>query len=136
MTLLLTLAAAALAVIVTLVTCIQLLYLESLRIRTRELPALIFFRESLEPRIGLETERGALTFSLVKHVGIGILGCLILAITIDSSPMWEALAGAFLLTGLGTVLGAHLIPQIVYRKTDGRGLAALVPVFRVLALAA
>lgn len=136
MTLLLTLLAAAVALIVTLVTCIQLLYLESLRIRTRELPALIFFREALEPRIGLETERGALTFSLVKHVGIGILGCLILAITIDSSPLWEALAGAFLLTGLGTVLGAHLIPQIVYRKTDGRGLAALVPVFRVLALAA
>ena len=136
MTLLLTLAAAAVALVVTLVTCIQLLYLESLRIRTRELPALLFFRENLEPRIGLETERGALTFSLVKHVGLGILGCLILAITIDSSPMWEALAGAFLLTGFGTVLGAHLIPQIVYRKTDGRGLAALVPVFRVLALAA
>ena len=136
MTLLLTLLAAAVALIVTLVTCIQLLYLESLRIRTRELPALIFFRESLEPRIGLETERGALTFSLVKHVGLGILGCLIVAITWQGSSLWEALAGAFLLTGLGTVLGAHLIPQIVYRKTDGRGLAALVPVFRVLSLVA
>jgi len=136
MTLLLTLAAAAVALLVTLVTCIQLLYLESLRIRTRELPALLFFREELEPRIGLETERGALTFSLVKHVGLGILGCLIVAITWQGSPLWEALAGAFLLTGLGTVLGAHLIPQIVYRKTDGRGLAALVPVFRVLALVA
>ena len=136
MTLLLTLAAAAVALLVTLVTCIQLLYLESLRIRTRELPALLFFRENLEPRIGLETERGALTFSLVKHVGLGILGCLIVAITWQGSPLWEALAGAFLLTGIGTVLGAHLIPQIVYRKTDGRGLAALVPVFRVLALLA
>jgi CBS domain containing-hemolysin-like protein len=136
MTLLLMLAAAAVALVVTLVTCIQLLYLESLRIRTRELPALIFFREALEPRIGLETERGALTFSLVKHIGLGILGCLIVAITWQGSPLWEALAGAFLLTALGTVLGAHLIPQIVYRKTDGRGLAALVPVFRALALAA
>lgn len=134
MTLLFTLAAAAVALVVTLVTCIQLLYLESLRIRTRELPALIFFRENLEPRIGLQTERGALTFSLVKHIGLGILGCLILAITINNSPLWEALAGAFLLTGLATVLGAHLIPQIVYRKTTGQGLAALVPVFRVLAL--
>src|ERR1044071_7243737 len=120
MTLLLTFAAAAVAVLVTLVTCIQLLYLESLRIRTRELPALIFFREALEPRIGLETERGALTFSLVKHVGLGILGCLTVAITLRSSGVWEALAGAFLLTGIGTVLGAHLIPQIVYRKTTGQ----------------
>src|SRR5665213_1911671 len=134
MTLLLTLAAAAVALLVTLVTCIQLLYLESLRVRTRELPALQFFREALEPKIGLETERGALTFSLVKHIGLGILGCLIVAITVDSSPLWEALAGAFLLTGIATVLGAHLVPQIVYRKTTGQGLAALVPIFRVLAL--
>ncbi len=61
----------------TLVTCIQLLYLECLRVRTRELPALQFFRETLEPRIKLDTERGALTFSLVKHIGLGLLGCLI-----------------------------------------------------------
>jgi putative hemolysin len=136
MTLLLTLAAAAVALLVTLVTCIQLLYLESLRVRTRELPALQFFREELQPRIGLETERGALTFSLVKHIGLGVLGCLIVAITLQSSPLWEALAGAFLLTGLATVLGGHLIPQIVYRKTTGHGLSALVPVFRILALLA
>jgi putative hemolysin len=136
MTLLLTLAAAAVALLVTLVTCIQLLYLESLRVRTRELPALQFFRDTLEPRIGLETERGALTFSLVKHIGLGILGCLIVAITLESSGLWEALAGAFLLTGLATVLGGHLIPQIVYRKTTGQGLAALIPVFRVLAVVA
>jgi putative hemolysin len=136
MTLLLTLLAIAVALVVTLVTCIQLLYLESLRVRTRELPSLTFFRETIEPRIGLETERGTLTFSLVKHIGLGILGCLLAAITMQSSALWEALAGAFLLTGLATVLGAHLVPQIVYRKTDGRGLAALVPVFRVLALVA
>src|SRR6185295_17307740 len=136
MTLLLTLLAAAVALLVTLVTCIKLLYLESLRVRTRELPALQFFREALEPRIKLESERGALTFSLVKHIGLGILGCLIVAITVQNSSLGEALAGAFLLTGLATVLGAHLIPQIVYRKTAGHGLAALVPVFRVLSLLA
>ncbi|MGH9594700.1 MAG: hemolysin family protein, partial [Bryobacteraceae bacterium] len=32
------------------------------------------------------------------------------------------------------VLGTYLIPQIVYRKTSGRGLIALVPLLRVLAL--
>jgi len=56
------------------------------------------------------------------------------AITAQNSPLWEALAGAFLLTGLVTVLGAHIIPQVVYRKTTGQGLAVLVPVFRVLSL--
>jgi len=136
MILLLTLIALAVAVLVTMVTCIQLLYLESLRVRTKELPALQFFREKLEPGIGLETERGALTFSLVKHVGLGFLGCLIVAITAQNSPLWEGLAGAFLLTGLVTVLGAHIVPQVVYRKTTGQGLAMLVPVFRVLSLIA
>src|SRR5207244_7311600 len=77
---------------------------------------------------------GALTFSLVKHVGLGFLGCLIVAITAQNSPLWEGLAGAFLLTGLVTVLGAHIIPQVVYRKTTGQGLAVLVPVFLVLSL--
>src|SRR5882757_8573207 len=104
MTLLLIIAAAAVALLVTMVTCIQLLYLESMRVRTRELPALQFFKETLEPGIGLETERGALTFSLVKHIGLGILGCLIVAITMQSSPLWEALAGAFFLTGPAAVL--------------------------------
>jgi len=136
MTLLLTLIAMAVALLVTMVTCIQLLYLESLRVRTKELPALQFFREKLEPGIGLETERGALTFSLVKHIGLGFLGCLIVAITIRNSPLWEGLAGAFLVTGLATVLGAHIVPQVVYRKTTGQGLAVLVPVFRVLSLIA
>jgi len=136
MTLLLTLISIAVALLVTMVTCIQLLYLESLRVRTKELPALQFFREKLEPGIGLETERGALTFSLVKHIGLGFLGCLIVAITAQNSPLWEALAGAFLLTGLATVLGAHIVPQVVYRKTTGQGLAVLVPVFRVLSLIA
>src|SRR5678816_3168982 len=133
MILVLTILAVAVALLMTMVTCIQLLYLESLRVRTRELPALQFFRETLEPGIGLETERGALTFSLVKHIGLGVLGCLIVAITVQNSSLGEALAGAFLLTGLATVLGAHLIPQIVYRKTTGRGLLALIPVFRALA---
>jgi len=58
------------------------------------------------------------------------------AITAQNSPLWEGLAGAFLLTGLVTVLGAHIVPQVVYRKTTGQGLAVLVPVFRVLSLIA
>src|SRR5262249_28926562 len=66
---------ALLALLVMFVTCIQVLYLESLRIRARELPSLQFFKETLEQKIGLSVDRGALTFSLVKHVLLGIFGC-------------------------------------------------------------
>src|SRR5215471_7302491 len=133
MTLLLTIVAAAAAILVTLVTCLQLLYLESLRIRTRELPSLQFFRETLEAKIGLTTEKGALAFSVVKHVGMAVTGCLLLAITIQGASLGEALAGACLISGALVVIGTHIVPQIVYRKSSGRGLLPLVPLFRILA---
>jgi CBS domain containing-hemolysin-like protein len=134
MTLLLIVLALATALAVILVTCVQLLYLESLRIRSREIPALQFFKEVIEPKIGLETERGALTFSLVKHVGLAILGCLILAITLRNAPLWEALAGACLLSAIVTIIGVHLIPHLVYRKGSAGALVALVPILKLLAL--
>jgi putative hemolysin len=133
MTLLLTILAAAAAILVTLVTCLQLLYLESLRIRARELPSLQFFRETLEAKIGLTTEQGALAFSVVKHVGMAVTGCLLLAITVQGASLGEALAGACLISGALVVIGTHIVPQIVYRKSSGGGLLPLVPLFRTLA---
>ena len=133
MTLLLMLLAAVGALLVTLVTCIQLLYLESLRIRARELPSLQFFRETLEAKIGLDTERGALAFSVVKHVGMAITGCLLLAITLQGAELGEALVAACLLGAAIVVIGTHIVPQIVYRKSTGHGLLPLAPLFRAVA---
>jgi len=125
---------ALVAVLVTLATCVQLFYLESLRLRARELPSLQFFRETLEGRLGMETEAGALAFSLVKHIGLAVIGCVTLALTTLNAGLWEALTAACLLVALYVVMGTHLVPQIVYRKTSGRGLAPLIPLFRVMAL--
>jgi len=123
------------ALVVTLASCVQLLYLESLRLRTRELPSLQFFKEILEGRIGLETELGALTFSLIKHIGLGVIGCLTLAMTYQNTDGWEAMIVALLLSGLYAVLGTYVIPQIFYRKSTGHGMVALVPLYRGMALA-
>lgn len=124
------------AMIVTLVTCVQLLYLESLRIRTRERPSLEFFKETLEAKLGLETERGSLTFSLIKHVGLGVIGCLVMGAAMQGTPFWEALAAACLMVAFYTIVGTFIIPQIVYRSSSGRGLLAVVPLLRALAWAA
>jgi CBS domain containing-hemolysin-like protein len=134
MTLLLSLAAAAAALVVTLVTCFQVLYLESMRIVARELPSLQYFKETLEARLGLSTERGALTFSLIKHVGLAIMGSLIFAVACQDAPLLQALAVSFLLAGIGTVITTYIVPQVVYRKSHGRGLMVLVPFVRVLAI--
>src|SRR5215469_12067688 len=121
------------ATVVTLVTCVQLLYLESLRIRTRERPSLEFFKATLESKLGLETERGSLTFSVIKHIGLGLIGCLAMAVALQGTPLWEALAAACLMVASYTIVGAFVIPQIVYRSSSGRGLLALVPLLRALA---
>lgn len=134
MTLALLVADLAVAVLVMLATTIQVLYLESLRIRARELPALEFFKETLEAKIGLETEIGALTFSLIKHLGLSVVGVLTLAITARNASGAEALTAAIVLTVLYAILGAYIVPQIVYRKSSGRGLLILAPLFRAMAL--
>jgi CBS domain containing-hemolysin-like protein len=135
MILLLLILDAIIALAVALVTCVQVLYLESLRLRARELPSLEFFKDAVEPKIGLNTELGSLSFSLVKHLGLAVIGCLTLAITAHSAPLGQALAAACLLTGFYTVVGLYVVPQMVYRKSSARGLLPLVPLFRAMALA-
>jgi putative hemolysin len=133
MTLALTIIAGVLAVVIMLATSAQLLYLESLRIRARELPSLAFFKEVLEARLGMETERGALAFSLVKHLGLALLGCVLLGITFQNAQAWEAFAAAALLASGATIVCTYLVPQLVYRKSRGHGLLVLVPLLRFLA---
>src|SRR5262249_17419282 len=133
MTLAYGLAALLAALLVTVVTCIQVLYLESLRIRTRERPSLEFFKETLEAKLGLETERGSLTFTVIKHIGLAVIGCLTLAATLQNSPEWEGIVVAILLVTFYTIVGTFLVPQLVYRASSGRGLLALVPLLRIMA---
>jgi putative hemolysin len=133
---LLLVAAFLMAVLVTLVTCLQVLYLESLRIRARELPALQFFKETLEAKLGIETERGSLALSLVKHVGLAIIGCLAMAAALEArNGFGESLAIACVSSAIYTVLGTYFIPQLAYRRSSAHFLLPMVPLFRVVLLA-
>src|ERR1700722_13440924 len=75
-----------LAVILVLATYVQMLYLESLRLRTRDLPALQLFKSDIEERLGFKTEDGALRFSLVKHTALPLLGMSALAAGVLDEP--------------------------------------------------
>jgi hypothetical protein len=109
-----------------LVTFVQVLYLESMRLRPRDLPSLKFFKDTLEDRIGLEGEDGAGCFSLVKH---SLMIVMALLYFIWVAMLWEAMVAAWL-----TMLGASFaLPQLLYRRTSGRWLLPLVPVLRMLA---
>ncbi len=67
------------AVLLCLITVVQILYMESLRLRSRDLPALQFFKETLEDRIGVKADDGVLAFSLIKHTLVVLLGVCFLA---------------------------------------------------------
>ena len=121
-------------VLVAVFTAMQTLYLESMRLRTRDLPALEYFKEVLEDRLGMEDEDGALAFSLWKHTLLVVFGVLVVMEVAGEQPVtWslalQAMAGGW----LQMMLFGYVIPQFLYRRTSGRWAAPLVPFYRVSA---
>jgi len=126
-----------LAVLLVLTTYVQMLYLESLRLRTRDLPSLQFFKSDLEKRLGFETEEGALRFSLVKHTALPFLGMAALSGSVLYAPLTPASLGEAVVFGwLLMMLSGYVIPQILYRRTDGKWLVPLLPVCAFIAILA
>src|SRR3954453_12941915 len=117
-----------------LMTFVQILYLESLRLRTRDLPSLKFFKETLEDRIGLKTEDGAGAFSLVKHSLLSVVGILYFAWFADGVP-WHAAVfwQAMIAVVLTMIAVCFALPQLLYRRTSGYWLVPLLPLIRLSA---
>jgi putative hemolysin len=119
-------ALAATVFLLALATFAQVLYLESMRLRMRDLPSLKFFKETLEDKIGLSAEQGAGTFSLVKHTLVILLA---LGYYAEFEVVWQAALAAW----ITMVATAFALPQLLYRRTSGRWLLPLVPLVRALA---
>src|ERR1041384_4367016 len=100
-----------------LVTFVQVLYLESLRLRTRDLPSLKFFKENLEEKIGLKPEQGAGAFSLIKHTLLVWLAILFFAWFADGHP-WTGvvLLQSGVAVWLTMVTISFALPQLLYRR--------------------
>jgi len=119
------------------VSFVQLLYLEALRLRSRELPALALFKNQLEAAIGLKTEDGVLAVSLIKHTLLVLTGLLTAVAAARGGILQRTAileAAAFGL--LAMVVGAYIGPQFLYRKTGGRWLIPFVPLIKLLAILA
>jgi len=114
---------------------VQLLYLESLRLRMRDLPSLEFFKDTLEKKIGLETDKGALAFSLIKHATLAIGGVLVLGTLLTQSLTWPVLLEACCLSLVLMLAAGYVVPQVSYRRGSAKWLLPLVPLLRALALA-
>jgi CBS domain containing-hemolysin-like protein len=125
-----------LSLLIILFTSVQTLYLEGMRLRTRDLPALDYFKSELEPRLNLRSEEGALTFSLWKHTCLVLFGVAVLGEVIDGGALnVPVFAEALAIAWLQMVLCAYLIPQLLFRRTSGHWISALLPFYTISALA-
>jgi putative hemolysin len=121
--------------LVTLFTAIQTLYLEGMRLRTRDLPSLQYFKSSLEPRLNLRSEEGALTFSLWKHTCLVLFGVMVLAQVIDGGGLsFPVLMESVIAGWLLMMLCAYLIPQLLFRRTSCHWMATFLPFYSGAAL--
>jgi len=122
------------AVLLCVITVVQVLYTESLRLRSRDLPALQFFKDALEDRIGVQGDDGVLAFSLIKHTLVLLLGVCFLATREGDPAPWQNLFEAALFAWLTMLLSTYVLAQVLYRKTSGHWLLPLAPLLRVCAL--
>jgi putative hemolysin len=129
--------ASILTVLLGFVSYVQLLYLESLRLIRHEVSALEYFREKLAERIGLETEHGSLSFSLIKHVSLFLLGLFYLcALVRPGVPHWQSVLEAMGLAFLAMLVSTYFVPLFLYRRTSGRWMLKLLPVIKLMAATA
>ena len=135
------LACIGIALLLTVVMCfvsyVQLLYLESLRLIRRELPALEFFRETLAGRIGLEPEEGSLAFSLIKHVSLFLVGVFYLcALVRPGVPPWQSVLEAIGTSLCAMLLSTYFVPMFLYRRSTGQWMKRWLPAAKLLAISA
>jgi putative hemolysin len=125
----------AAALLLALVTLVQMLYMESARLRSRDLPSLQFFKDKLEDRIGLKVENGILSFSLIKHSLLVLVGVLCMAISTLQDPLTkQGIIEAFSFAWITMLLSTYVVPQLLYRHTSGRWLLVFVPILAGLAI--
>ncbi|HEY7307503.1 MAG TPA: hemolysin family protein [Bryobacteraceae bacterium] len=137
MTLLCLALAIALSCLLCFVSYVQLLYLESLRLIRREVPALDFFRETLAEKIGLDPEHGSLAFSLIKHVSLFLIGVFYFcALVRPEMARWQSVLEAIGLSFFAMLISTYFIPAFLYRRTKGVWMSKVLRVTRLLAACA
>jgi len=130
------LAVAALGALLVVFSYLDRIYRELGRVTTGRLHAnLDIFEAEMEPRLGVDRRRGALTFSLLAHTWLVVVAVVTAqGISLFVPTLWEALLDEiFLLTG-EVILCMHFLPHILVTRTKGRWLVAVLPVVRLFML--
>ncbi len=108
-------------------------YRELGRVTTGRIHAnLDIFEAEVEPRLGLERRRAALTFSLLAH------GWLVLVavqttrgVTFFTPGTWESLLQHIVILAAQISVCMHFLPYLLISRTSGRWLIAFLPVVKL-----
>jgi len=123
-----------LAALLLLVSFVQLLALESMRLRSRDSEALEYFKEHLQDKLRAANERDTLVYSIAKHsllVGAGSsFAILTLAKDGGAKPAIESFVFAWLVMLLFSSIG----PQLLYRRTNAQWIEPLAPFLKLVVL--
>lgn len=128
MTALILLAFALLVGFIVLVSLMQRVYQESMRLRLKDTHFVDEFREHLEDRIGVKAEYGATAFSLAKHIALVVLtaGITLFALSREDA-FWVAASEALGSSLAISFLAMYLMPPVLIQRTSGRWLLAFLP---------
>ena len=119
--------------LLAIVSFVQVLYLESMRLRTRDLPSIKFFKETLEDKLGMTTEQGSGVFSLIKHSLLLLLAIGYFAWFADGQPwQWSGFGQAAVAAWFTMVALTYALPQLLYRRTEAKWLVPLLPLLRAM----
>jgi len=90
------------------------------------------FEAELEPRVGMNRRRAALTYALLAHVWLVVVAVLVARLVTSSSfGTWEAFFQHVILLSALVGVAMHLLPFILLMRTNGRWLKPLLPIIRV-----
>ncbi len=133
--LLYSLAVIALIVGLTVFSYLDRVYRELGRVTTGRLHAnLDVFEAELEPRLGMDRRRAALTFSLLARLWLVVVAVETARGVIFFVPgAWEATVQLLVFLPLEVLFAMHFIPDLLVSRTTGRWLKPLVPVVRAFA---
>lgn len=131
--LLYTLGVVALSAGLAVFSYLDRIYRELGRVNTGRLHAnLDIFEAEIEPRLGLERRRAALSFSLLMHIWLVLVTLVTVRGVLFIVPgAWEALLELVVFLALAVLFAAHFVPYLLLTRATSRWLAPVVPVIRV-----
>ncbi|HYZ83790.1 MAG TPA: hemolysin family protein [Bryobacteraceae bacterium] len=121
--------------LLVLSTLAQTAYTDLMRLRTREVPALIAFKETVGNRLDLKPDAGVQTFSMVKHTLL-ILSAILSFALVGSNDVFSTfhLLEAFAIAWLLMLVATYIVPHMLYRHTSGTWMIAVMPIIAALAI--